>query len=91
MNLTFLFFSLENNFYSWGWNEHYNLGTENDKNLYTPLIIQNPLLKEFMDKCNENDNDNYELKVIKIKIRINYSIIFSGNCRWSIFDFLLHR
>lgn len=48
---------LEKNIYSWGWNEHYNLGNKNNKNLYTPYKIQSEDLNEVLN------NGNFKIKL----------------------------
>jgi alpha-tubulin suppressor-like RCC1 family protein len=40
--------------YSWGWNEHFNLGLGHNKNIFIPEIIQNDLLKDLNMKVKVN-------------------------------------
>jgi len=55
--------NIDKNFYSWGWNEHSNLGTGDSKNVWNPICIKNDNLKIFLNKF--SDNENKKLKVNK--------------------------
>jgi alpha-tubulin suppressor-like RCC1 family protein len=57
------FYAIDYNygFYAWGWNEHWNLGTGDNLNYFTPIRIENENLKNFINK--KNDKKDYKLKV----------------------------
>jgi alpha-tubulin suppressor-like RCC1 family protein len=40
--------TLDNQLYSWGWNEHYNLGLGHNKNINEPQLIKNDALDELI-------------------------------------------